>query len=513
MNGNTRTKRSLKNMQTALLFYIINLVLAFISRKVFIDHLGIEVLGLNTTATNILGFLNIAELGIGSAISYTLYHPLFEKDRQMVNEIVSVQGWLYRKVAYVMILGACILIFFFPLIFKKMELPMWYAYASFIVLLVSSLFGYFINYRQIVLIADQKEYKVTYCVQGGKTLKYILQIIAIMWLMHGYVYWLVIELLVSFIIACALNVIIEKEYFWLNTYPSKGKLLRKKYPEIITKTKQLFFHRIAAFVLSQTSPLIIYAYASLTLVAIYGNYMLIIGGITLFVNSCFNGMSAGIGNLVAEGNKAKIKSFYWEMVAVRYWFASILCFSLFMLTNSFVSLWVGEKYILPQSTFILLLIYVFIVCTRVHDLFIAAFGMYQDIWAPALEAGINIGCSILLGYYWGLNGIIGGVILSLLLIIFCWKPYFLFRYGFRDSIKGYIFVCLKYLLLIFLASFITYQIINVFMYIEVDNIMQWMMKACLCVGVYFIVSVVLFRTFDSTFFKFINRIVTLIYKR
>lgn len=42
MNGNTRTKRSLKNMQTALLFYIINLVLAFISRKVFIDHLGIE---------------------------------------------------------------------------------------------------------------------------------------------------------------------------------------------------------------------------------------------------------------------------------------------------------------------------------------------------------------------------------------------------------------------------------------------------------------------------------------
>lgn len=117
------------------------------------------------------------------------------------------------------------------------------------------------------------------------------------------------------------------------------------------------------------------------------------------------------------------------MVAVRYWFASILCFSLFMLTNSFVSLWVGEKYILPQSTFILLLIYVFIVCTRVHDLFIAAFGMYQDIWAPALEAGINIGCSILLGYYWGLNGIIGRSNFKFIVIIFCWKPYFLFRHG------------------------------------------------------------------------------------
>ncbi len=123
-------------------------------------------------------------------------------------------------------------------------------------------------------------------------MKYILQIIAIMWLMHGYVYWLVIELFgfIHYSVCSQCNY--KKEYFWLNTYPSKGKLLRKKYPEIITKTKQLFFHRIAAFVLSQTSPLIIYAYASLTLVAIYGNYMLIIGGITLFVNSCFNGMSA-----------------------------------------------------------------------------------------------------------------------------------------------------------------------------------------------------------------------------
>lgn len=117
---------------------------------------------------------------------------------------------------------------------------MWYAYASFIVLLVSSLFGYFINYRQIVLIADQKEYKVTYCVQGGKTLKYILQIIAIMWLMHGYVYWLVIELLVSFIIACALNVIIKKEYFWLNTYPSKGKLLRRSIQKSLLKLNNYF---------------------------------------------------------------------------------------------------------------------------------------------------------------------------------------------------------------------------------------------------------------------------------
>ena len=103
MSESSRTAKSIKNAKVALIFYFINIVLQFFSRKVFLDYLGAEVLGLNTTAQNLLGFLNLAELGIGSAISYALYRPLFNKDSQTINEIVSVQGWLYRKVAVVVV--------------------------------------------------------------------------------------------------------------------------------------------------------------------------------------------------------------------------------------------------------------------------------------------------------------------------------------------------------------------------------------------------------------------------
>ena len=503
----TRTGKSVKNAQVALFFYIINLLLNFISRKAFIDYLGAEV---NTTAINLLGFLNLAELGVGSAISYTLYKPLFEKNEQAVNEIVSVQGWLYRKIACVVFIGGCVLMCFFPLFFRKMELPLWYAYGSFGVLLISSLLGYFVSYRQIVLTADQKDYKVTFNVQGGKFLKVVLQVIAIIFLANGYIYWLALELLMSILIAITLNRTIRKEYPWLRTFPSKGNYLKKKYPEIIIKTKQLFFHRLGSFALSQTSPLIIYAYASLTVVAIYGNYILIIGGATLFINSLFNSVGAGIGNLVAEGNKDKIKSFYWEYVSVRYWGISIICFGIYMMSHSFIRLWVGEEYTLSQSPFILLIIYTIIIGTRVNDLFLSAYGMYQDVWAPIAEAVINIGGSILLGYYWGLTGIIAGIVISLFLIVFCWKPYFLFRFGFKDSIGEYIIRIFKYLMLMAIAfivsSIFTEKIENIY----IESYLDWISETIKYLSLYSILISLLFLIFDSGFRGFANRMILLL---
>lgn len=189
----SRTAKSLLNVKVALSFYFLNLILQFFSRKIFLDYLGSEILGLNTTAQNLLGFLNLAELGIGSAVAYNLYKPLYEKNRQAINDIVSIQGWLYRRIAYIVMSGACVLMCFFSLIFAKAAIPLWYAYGSFIVLLVAALLGYFVNYKQFVLSADQKEYRITYSVQGVKIVKIVFQILAIRYLAHGYVWWMVLE--------------------------------------------------------------------------------------------------------------------------------------------------------------------------------------------------------------------------------------------------------------------------------------------------------------------------------
>lgn len=506
----SRTSRSLKNARVAIVFYLVNLLLQFFSRKIFLDYLGSEVLGLNTTAQNLIGCLNLAELGIGTAVAYNLYKPLYEDDKETVNGIVSMQGWMYRRIAAVILAGSIILMCFFPMIFSKAEVPLWYAYGSFGVLLFSSLLGYFVNYRQIVLSADQKEYKVTTAIQGVKVLKVLVQIFAIRFFSHGYLWWMVLEALFAIITSLVLNKTIKTEYPWLKTQIGNGLELRKKYSCVITKTKQLFFHKIGSFVLTQTSPIIIYAYASLSLVAIYGNYMLIVTGVTMLVNSLLNGIAAGVGNLVAEGNKPKIKNFFWELTSLRMWMAATICFVIYALGHSFMKLWIGAEFLMPESAFIVLIAITFVQLTRTSDTFLAAYGLFQDIWAPIVEASLNLGLSILLGHFFGLTGILLGVLISLLVVVYTWKPYFLFTQGFNESAFKYFLRLGKYLLILIFTFVCSKEILEPFIGKFADSWPGWGLCAVAAILFNSIFSLVILWFADEYSRLFVRRLLSIV---
>ena len=225
----SRTAKSVKNAQVSFFYYVVFMILGFWSRKVFFDYLGSEVVGLESTAGNLLGFLNLAELGIGMSVTYFLYKPLFSKDYEEINKIVALQGWIYRRVAYLVIGGAVVLMCFFPQIFHGMKLPMWYAYAIFGAFLFNSLLGYFINYRQIVLNTDQKGYKVTRVTTGvGVALK-ILQIVMLPIVPSPFLFYVGTTLFSTVFSCWWLNRTIDKEYPWLKTTGYQGKKLLKAY--------------------------------------------------------------------------------------------------------------------------------------------------------------------------------------------------------------------------------------------------------------------------------------------
>lgn len=134
MERESRVKKTLLNARVNLLFYFLTLLLSFFSRKIFLDCLGADFVGLTGTLQNILGYLNLAELGIGSAIGYLLYKPIFDQDHKKINEIITVMGFLYRWIGILIIAGGIIISFFLPAIFPGDQFPMkliFFAYFTF----------------------------------------------------------------------------------------------------------------------------------------------------------------------------------------------------------------------------------------------------------------------------------------------------------------------------------------------------------------------------------------------
>lgn len=432
-----RVHKSIMNAEVNLAFYFLTLFLTFFSRKIFLDCLGTEFIGLTGTLGNILGYLNLAEFGITASIGYFLFKPLQSNNRQEIQDILSLLGYLYNRIGCIILGGGVLISLFFPLIFAKAELGLGIIYFAFYSFLCSSLIGYFINYRQTLLSADQKNYLVAIFIQSANILKIILQIFLAYNYQNLYI-WVGIELLFGIIGCIILNWKINKEYPWLDVDKKNGKLLLKKYPEVITKTKQVFIHKIKDFVLVKSDELFIFLFVSLKMVAYYGNYMIIISKLISLFSAITGSVGASVGNLVAEGNRTNMLKVFWEYTTIQHVIAATLSFSLFAFIEPFIAHWLGPEYIMDRRILILLIIYIYITNSRNSvDSFNYAHGLYADVWSAWAELIINVSITIFGGLKWGIIGILLGKITSLLAIVVLWKPYYLFNSGFKESVLIY----------------------------------------------------------------------------
>ena len=432
-----RVHKSIINAKVNLLFYFLSLFLAFFSRKIFLDCLGAEFIGLTGTLGNILGYLNLAELGIGSCISFFLYKPLQANDTKTTNEIMSVLGFLYRRIGFVILSAGIIISLFFPLIFSNTDMGLGIIYFAFYSLLGASLIGYFINYRELLLAADQKNYVVTAYMQTASISKTALQIFLAYYYKNLYI-WVAIEFLFSLTACIILNWKINKTYPWLKSNKHLGKHLLEDYPDILKNTRQVFIHKIKDFLLDKSDELFIFIFVSLKMVAYYGNYMMIIAKISMLFSSVLDSVMAGIGNLIAEGNKANIMKVFWELMTIRHFVAGFMCFCIYHFIEPFITIWLGAEYILGREILLLLCINRYIGASRgVVDMYNHAYGHYADVWAAWTELIINVGITLIAGYYYGISGILLGKIISTALIVILWKPYYLFTSGLHESYFSY----------------------------------------------------------------------------
>lgn len=432
-----RVHKSIMNIKVGMLFYVLSLFLAFFSRKIFLDCLGAEFIGLTGMLMNIMSFLSVAELGIGTSIAYFLYKPLQEDNREKINEIMSMLAYLYRCIGFIIGVGGFIISLFFPWWFNDLTTGLPLVYFAFYSFLATSMSGYIFNYKQLLVGANQKQYLVNGYFQTIGIVQNISQILLAYYYRNLYL-WVFVGLVFTIIGIIVFNYRIRQLYPWLHINLQEGRRNLKRYPIVLKKTRQVFVQKIKDFILNRSDELMVGAFVSVTQVAFYGNYTLILNKIIYLVNILSDGISAGVGNLLAENNEQNTMKVFWEMTATRFFILGIIIFPLILFIQPLILCWLGPEYRLNAVIVYLLIFNLFLrlQIATVHN-FIGSAGLYGDVWASWTELAVNIVVTLLSAPFLGIIGILLGKVVSVFYFSMFWKPYYLFSEGFHKSVWEY----------------------------------------------------------------------------
>ena len=234
------------------------------------------------------------------------------------------------------------------------------------------------------------------------------------------------------------------------------------------------------------------------MVAFYGNYTMIITKISQLFTYVLDGVGAGVGNLVAEGDKKNMMKVFWELMAIRHFIAGFLFTSLYFLLEPFITLWLGPEYVMDKTILILLLIYIYMMQSRgVVDMFNHAHGLYADTWSAWAELVLNVGITIIAGYYYGIIGILLGKIVSVFLIVVFWKPYYLFTSGFKLPISVYWKGAIRYYVIFSISFIAVYQLNHIKIINPSTDWLYLIGYACILCACYLTINVLLLFTFSK----------------
>ena len=221
-----RTKKAIINSSVNIISFLISFVPNLIIRRIFMETLGNDMLGLNSLYTNIIGWLSIIEMGIGSAIIYLLYKPFVNNDKKSIRAYIKFYGWFYKIIGFIiLILG--ILIIPFLKYFIKGQINIKMASLVFLLFLINSFITYLFSNRLCILNVAQEDYKITIGITTSKLIIAIFQIIMFK-IYPSFILFILIQLIINFIYFWMMNLYVTKCYPWLNQGNEKIEYNEKK---------------------------------------------------------------------------------------------------------------------------------------------------------------------------------------------------------------------------------------------------------------------------------------------
>lgn len=455
-----RTKKASINAIMGILTYILAFLPSLIVRKVFLDSLGEDLLGLSSLYSNIISVLSIIELGIGNAIIFSLYKPFAENNKVEVKGYLDYYSRFYKAVGCIVLIVGIMIIPFLNILIKD-NINIIDARIYFILYLLNTFVSYLFSYKLCILNVAQENYIVSISTTISKLIIAILQF-AFLKLFKSFYIYIIIQIFINVIYYMIMNCYIDNKYKWLKD--TTGNINKEKQKKLAKDIRALFMHKIGGTFVFGVDNIVVSRFVNLSIVGKFGTYNMMIGAFQGVISSAINGITASIGNLIAEGNKENSYKVHKRLFFVNFWVVSFITISLYNTLEQFILLFFGENQILDKFTFILILSnsYFFLMRSSVER-FKDAAGIYnQDKYAPLIEAGINLVLSISLVRVIGLSGVVLGTLISNFLIVFWLKPKLVYKYVFRKPLIKYFKRYFGYLLIglipFIITDMLTYKI-------------------------------------------------------
>lgn len=499
MVNKMRTKKSFRNVTISVINNILNIIISLFAQKVFLNTLGEAYLGLNGVFSNVLSILAVAELGIGTAIIYKMYKPIDENDEKSISKLMNFYKKCYTIIIAIMTIIIVLIVPFLEIILGDISQIHENVYVLYFLFSLDIIASYMLAYKKSILFADQKEYISTLIHIGYLIIMNSLQIAFLIYT-KNYIIYLIIKLVCRILENIVVSYIVNKKYHFLKKYKDiKLDTIEKK--DIIKRVKSLFVHKIAGFIVTGTDTILIsYFLGGLVTVGYYSNYTLIIASVTTVFNQVFISMTSSIGNLLVKEKAAKRLEVFNKIQFLNFWIFTFASISIFCIIEPFITVWIGDKYILSKFVLICLVFNFFMQgMRRTMMSFKEAAGIfYEDRFIPIIESIINLVASIIFLKIFGLPGVALGTITSTLIVFLYSYPKYVYKTLFDKSGWYYIRDIFMYVIIASISLFITYEITN---FIVISNVyLKIIVNAGICILIPNIMVYIIFR--KNEFYKY-----------
>lgn len=466
-----RIKKSKMNASVTLITSIIMGVCSFLERTFFNQLFSEEYLGLYSFNFNIISSLNSIELGLSVAIAYALYAPLEYDNKPQIAAIMSFMKKAYFIMGSVIISAGLILLPFFGLLVNtSIDINLVRLY--FMIFLLGNVSSYFLAYKNVLINANQEQYKVTLVTNLSWSALYLTQILIIT-KTQNFLFYSIALFFFNILRNVILN-IIARNNFNLKQYKGVEKIDKNTLKDIKRNTVGLISNKMGQFIVNSTDSLLISMLVSTAVLGKYSNYQMFYSGLFAISGIIPAAITASIGNAnVTEDRDSMLKSFYTINLG-SYFIYSIVTVVFIVVSEPIIKAFFGPDRALPLFTVILYCFNFYLSNMReVLLTYKSSLGLYwYDRKRPIAEALINLIASIILGKIFGINGIIFGTTISRLFVNFILEPRTVFHIGFSHSTRKYYLSSLVRFLIVAIMTSLSLFLIRLFNFSSITSIVH-----------------------------------------